>query len=86
MNERVDIVGALTLVGVTGHQKNSEFRTFSRCSQRKRYTIHHRHADVREQKIETTVFGNEKIERRLTVAGGFDVVSCCSERSRAQRA
>ena len=80
MNEWVDIVGALTLVGVTGHQKNSEFRTFSRCSQRKRYTIHHRHADVREQKIETTVFGNEKVERYLTVASGHDVMSRSSER------
>ena len=80
MNERVDIVCALTLVGVAGHQKNSEFGTFSRCSQRKRYTIHHRHADVREQKIETTVFGNEKVERYLTVASGLDVMSRSSER------
>jgi len=86
VNEWIDIVGALSLVGVAGHQQNSEFGTFSRRSQRKRYAIHHRHADIREQKIETTVLRNEKVERHLTVASGFDVVSCCSERSRAQRA
>jgi hypothetical protein len=86
VNEWVDIVGALTLIGVAGHQQNSEFGTFPRCRQRKRYTIHHRHADVGEQKIETAVLGNEKVERRLAVASGLDVVSCCSERPREQRA
>ena len=86
MNEWIDIVGALSLVGVAGHQQNSEFGTLARRGQRKRNAIHHRHADVGEQKIEAAVLGNEKVERRLTVASGLDVVSCCSERPRAKRA
>ena len=49
VDERFDIVGALSLIGVAGHQQDGEFGTFARRAERERDTVHHRHAHVGEK-------------------------------------
>ncbi len=72
---RVEAVRALALIGIAGHQQNSQIGIVARRGERQRDAVHDRHADVGQQKIETAVFALEQIERVAAVTCGFDVVA-----------
>ena len=86
MDDGVEAVGALALIGIARHQQNGQIGKVARRGKRQRDAVHDRHADVGEQKIETAVFALEQIERVAAVACGLHLVAGARERARAHGA
>src|SRR5579863_3851193 len=86
MDDRVEPVRALALLGITGHQQDGELGKIPRGGERKRDSVHDRHADVGEQKVEAPRLAYQQLERVAAVARGRDLVAVACERARTERA
>ena len=84
VDQRLEPVGALALVGIAGHQQDGHGGVIARRRERKRNAVHHRHADVGEQQVEATFLAHQRVERLGAVICGHDVMTVLLERATDQ--
>ena len=84
VDDGVEAVGALALIGIAGHQQNGEIGKIARRGERQRDAVHDRHADVGEQKIETSASRASTSSASLPSQAVFDLVAVGRERARTQ--
>ena len=86
MDQRVEAVCALALVGKARHQQDRELRMIARGRQRERNAVHDRHADIGEQELECAPLARQQIERLGAVVRGRHAVTVHDERTRDEAA
>ena len=86
MDQRIEPVRALALVGIARHQQDGDGGMSARGGVRERDAIHHGHADVAEQQLERASFSPEHVQRMRAIGGCHDLVAVLSQGARDQAA